>query len=110
MKIISNNFSALTNVNIFKYLFLGGIFHDCMVHDIDLICWVLGEYPTEVLAAAHSFIPEIKEIDDHDTVIAIMKFKSGTIGSIDLSRNAVYGYDQRLEVGQKVFILIQFYH
>ena len=24
----------------------GGIFHDCLVHDIDLICWILGCYPT----------------------------------------------------------------
>ncbi len=26
----------------------GGIFHDCMVHDIDLMTWILGEYPTTV--------------------------------------------------------------
>lgn len=26
----------------------GGIFHDCMVHDIDLMTYVLGEYPTKV--------------------------------------------------------------
>ena len=26
----------------------GGIFHDCMVHDIDLLTWVLGEYPAKV--------------------------------------------------------------
>lgn len=26
----------------------GGIFHDCMVHDIDIITWVLGEYPIKV--------------------------------------------------------------
>lgn len=25
-----------------------GIFHDCMVHDIDLITWILGEYPDKV--------------------------------------------------------------
>lgn len=27
----------------------GGIFHDCLVHDIDIITWVLGEYPTKVI-------------------------------------------------------------
>ena len=27
----------------------GGIFHDCAVHDIDLITWILGEYPSKVL-------------------------------------------------------------
>lgn len=26
----------------------GGIFHDCMVHDIDTITWILGEYPDKV--------------------------------------------------------------
>lgn len=26
----------------------GGIFHDCMVHDFDIITWILGEYPVKV--------------------------------------------------------------
>jgi len=26
----------------------GGIFHDCLVHDIDMVTWVLGEYPDKV--------------------------------------------------------------
>ncbi|XP_011685180.1 PREDICTED: trans-1,2-dihydrobenzene-1,2-diol dehydrogenase-like [Wasmannia auropunctata] len=33
-----------------EYLKLsGGIFHDCMVHDIDIITWVLGEYPDKLM-------------------------------------------------------------
>ncbi|RWS03091.1 inositol 2-dehydrogenase-like protein, partial [Dinothrombium tinctorium] len=76
----------------------GGIFHDCAVHDIDMICWILGEYPITVYAEGHAFIPEIEAIGDYDTVSITMKFASGIIASIDLSRNAVYGYDQRLEV------------
>lgn len=76
----------------------GGIFHDCAVHDIDLICWVMGEYPTHVFAFATAFIPEVAAIKDHDTVAFTMKFSSGAISMTDLSRNAVYGYDQRLEV------------
>lgn len=32
-----------------EYLKLsGGIFHDCLVHDIDMVTWVLGEYPDKV--------------------------------------------------------------
>lgn len=27
----------------------GGIFHDCMVHDIDLMTYIVGEYPIKVL-------------------------------------------------------------
>ncbi|KAG0715183.1 putative oxidoreductase YrbE [Chionoecetes opilio] len=76
----------------------GGIFHDCAVHDIDLTCWVLGEYPTHVFASATAFVPEIAAINDHDTAVFTMKFPSGALSMTDLSRNAVYGYDQRLEV------------
>ncbi|XP_068205694.1 uncharacterized oxidoreductase YrbE-like isoform X2 [Palaemon carinicauda] len=76
----------------------GGIFHDCAVHDIDLICWVIGDYPTHVFASGSAFIPEINAIGDHDTVAFMMKFSSGAISMTDLSRNAVYGYDQRIEV------------
>lgn len=76
----------------------GGIFHDCAVHDVDLICWVIGEYPTHVFASATAFIPEVAEMNDYDTVAFTMKFPSGAISMTDLSRFAAYGYDQRLEV------------
>ncbi|XP_054720943.1 myo-inositol 2-dehydrogenase-like [Uloborus diversus] len=76
----------------------GGIFHDCAVHDLDYICWVLGEYPETVSAVAHSHYEDVKQLDDYDTVAILMKFPSGSIATIDLSRHAVYGYDQRIEV------------
>ncbi|XP_034952655.1 myo-inositol 2-dehydrogenase-like [Chelonus insularis] len=75
----------------------GGIFHDCMVHDIDMMTWILGEYPTRVSVQASANIPEINAINDFDTVVTSLKFPSGTLGVIDLSRNSVYGYDMRLE-------------
>lgn len=76
----------------------GGIFHDCMVHDLDIITWVLGEYPVKVAVQASANIPEIKAIGDFDTVVVTLYFPSGTLGTIDLSRNSNFGYDQRLEV------------
>ncbi|XP_067006624.2 uncharacterized oxidoreductase YrbE [Anabrus simplex] len=76
----------------------GGIFHDCAIHDIDMMCWILGELPNKVFAMAHANIPEIAEIKDFDTVAMVLSFPSGTIGMIDLSRNSCYGYDQRIEV------------
>lgn len=85
----------------------GGIFHDCAVHDIDLVCWVLGEYPTHVFASASAFIPEIAALNDYDTVAFTMKFPSGTISMTDLSRNSVYGYDQRLEVSEELMRPLQ---
>ena len=68
------------------------------MHDIDLICWVLGQFPLRVFASGSAHVPEIAAIGDHDTVAIVMEFEGGAIGTIDLSRNAVYGYDQRLEV------------
>ena len=76
----------------------GGIFHDCCVHDVDVICWIMGESPHTVFCMAHAFHPEIGALNDVDTVGVVMKFPSGAIGQIDLSRHAVYGYDQRIEV------------
>ena len=76
----------------------GGIFHDCCVHDVDLICWIMGEAPHTVFCLANAFHSEIGELNDVDTVGVIMKFPSGAIGQIDLSRHSVYGYDQRVEV------------
>ncbi|KAF2896972.1 hypothetical protein ILUMI_09203 [Ignelater luminosus] len=76
----------------------GGIFHDCAVHDIDMIVWILGEYPIRVAVAASANIPEIAELNDFDTVAIVLTFASGTVGMIDLCRYSNYGYDQRLEV------------
>ena len=69
------------------------------MHDIDTICWILGQFPLRVLASGSAHVPEIAAMGDHDTVAIVMEFEGGAIGTIDLSRNAVYGYDQRLEVG-----------
>ena len=55
----------------------GGIFHDCMVHDIDLMTYILGEYPVQVYTAANAMIPEIAGIKDHDNVVSTFKFASG---------------------------------
>ena len=75
-----------------------GMFHDCAIHDIDIICWIVGEEPIAVMALGSTFDSEIKALGDVDTIAIILKFPSGVLGSIDLSRHSSYGYDQRLEV------------
>jgi len=42
--------------------------------------------------------PDYATVGDLDTSIVTLKFANGAIGVIDNSRQAVYGYDQRLEV------------
>jgi predicted dehydrogenase len=42
--------------------------------------------------------PEIHEIGDVDNAVTTLHFSSGGLGVIDLSRNAVYGYDIHTEI------------
>ncbi len=42
--------------------------------------------------------PEIGKVGDLDTVLIMLKFVDGTLGTIDNSEKATYGYDQRVEV------------
>lgn len=76
----------------------GGVFHDCASHDIDVHRWLIGQDPIEVYASGTAWYPEIKEMNDYDAVVLIMKFPNGITTSIDLHRNSLYGYDQRIEV------------
>jgi len=76
----------------------GGIIFDCSVHDIDMLRFVTGEDPISVYAIGSAFNPQIAAIPDHDQLEMVFKFPSGVIGAIDISRNAAYGYDQRLDL------------
>ncbi|KAI8440169.1 hypothetical protein MSG28_001560 [Choristoneura fumiferana] len=86
----------------------GGVFHDCLVHDFDMACWVLGELPIRVQAHATALIPEVKAIDDFDTIAFLLSFPSGAVAIGDNSRYSAYGYDQRLEAfGNKGMIKVE---
>lgn len=76
----------------------GGIFHDCFVHDLDLILWMARELPVEVYAYGHAYDADYAKLDDYDTAVVSMKFKSGMMSLTDLSRHSASGYDQRIEV------------
>jgi myo-inositol 2-dehydrogenase/D-chiro-inositol 1-dehydrogenase len=76
----------------------GGLFLDMTIHDFDMARFQIGEVK-EVYATGSVLIDdELKSFGDLDTAVITLKFADGTIGSIDNSRQAVYGYDQRLEV------------
>ena len=63
-----------------------------------MVCWIVGDFPSSVYVVAHAHVDFIRSSDDVDTVIILMKFRDGTLATIDLSRFAAYGYDQRFEV------------
>ncbi|HSJ58161.1 MAG TPA: inositol 2-dehydrogenase [Anaerolineae bacterium] len=77
----------------------GGIFLDMMIHDFDMARFLMpGEVESVYAAAAVLVDPAIGEAGDVDTAIVTLHFDDGSIGAIDNSRQAVYGYDQRVEV------------
>ncbi len=76
----------------------GCIFLDLTIHDFDMVRYQMGDVE-EVYATGNVLInPEIGEVDDIDTAVVTLRFANGALGLIDNSRQAVYGYDQRLEV------------
>jgi myo-inositol 2-dehydrogenase/D-chiro-inositol 1-dehydrogenase len=68
-----------------------------------------GSEVEEVYATGEVLVdPEIGKAGDIDTAVAVLKFKNGALGIIDNSRQAVYGYDQRVEVfGSKGCIIAE---
>jgi myo-inositol 2-dehydrogenase / D-chiro-inositol 1-dehydrogenase len=77
----------------------GGMFFDMTIHDFDMARYLTGSEVEEVYTAAGVMVdPGIGEAGDVDTAVVTLKFASGAIVSIDNSRKAVYGYDQRVEV------------
>lgn len=77
----------------------GGIFLDMTVHDFDMIRYLLDDEVKELMAVGSCLVnPEISKYNDIDTAIITFQYKNGGWGIIDNSRQAVYGYDQRVEV------------
>lgn len=81
----------------------GGIFFDMLCHDFDMIHYLSqGQIPEEVYSVGHCYNEDIKQMDDIDMVAVTLKYKTGLIATVDCSRIASYGYDQRVEVfGEK---------
>jgi len=78
----------------------GGIFRDMTIHDLDIGRWLLGEEPVEINAIGSRLIDPamMAKYDDYDTAMVQMQTASGKQCHINNCRNAVYGYDQRIEV------------
>ena len=76
----------------------GGMFLDMSIHDFDMARFLIGDVEEIYATGGVLVAPELNEIGDIDTNIINLKFANGTLGTIDNSRQAVYGYDQRLEV------------
>jgi len=86
----------------------GGIFRDMVIHDLDMARWLLGEEPVEVMATASRLVdPSLEALGDFDTVMVQLRTASGKQCHINCCREALYGYDQRMEVSGSKGMLLQ---
>jgi len=77
----------------------GGIFLDMTIHDFDMARFITGSEVVEVFATgAVRVVPELAEVGDVDTATVTLRHADETLTVIDNSRQAVYGFDQRVEV------------
>ncbi len=76
----------------------GGMFNDMTIHDFDMARYVTGSDVVEVFATGAVRVdPKIGEAGDIDTGVIVLIHESGAITTINNSRKAAYGYDQRVE-------------
>ena len=77
----------------------GGLIADMAIHDFDLARWLMNSEVLRVHSEGDCLVfPELKDVGDIDNAVINLKFVNGAVGNVDVSRNAVYGYDIRTEV------------
>ena len=77
----------------------GGLIIDLGIHDFDLARWLMGSEVARVSSEGGCLAyPELREAGDIDNAVVNLRFQDGAVGNVDLSRNAVYGFDSRTEV------------
>ena len=86
----------------------GGMFLDMTIHDFDMARFLIDDEVVEVYAIGDVRVnPKIGDAGDIDTAIITLRFQNGVLATIDNSREAVYGYDQRVEVfGSKGMVTV----
>ncbi|MGI5327803.1 Gfo/Idh/MocA family protein [Actinomadura nitritigenes] len=77
----------------------GGLFRDCVIHDLDLIRFVTGREVVRVMASgANRGEDFFRENGDVDTGSALLVLDDGTLAQVSATRYNAAGYDARLEL------------
>ena len=77
-----------------------GSMADLGIHKIDLMRYLIGSEITSVYSSMKVLdkkFPDGTPIEVDDNSVEVLTFANGALGVIDNSRQAVYGYDQRVE-------------
>jgi scyllo-inositol 2-dehydrogenase (NAD+) len=77
----------------------GGLIMDMAIHDLDVGRWLMQSEVARVFTEAGTLVFEqLTSVGDFDNAVINLKFASGALGNVEVSRNALYGYDIRTEV------------
>lgn len=77
----------------------GGIWRDLVIHDLDVIPWLLDDEVVSVFATGAVLDdPTYSAYDDVDTATAVLTFASGVQATIAAGRSISDGHDVRTEV------------
>lgn len=76
----------------------GGLFIDMGIHDFDLARWFMGEVTSVHSTGGVLAYPEMQGIGDWDNAFTTLRFASGCIGMVNLSRSGIYGYGIHTEI------------
>lgn len=77
----------------------GGLIVDMAIHDLDIGRWLMRSEVTRVFTEGGTLVfDQLNTVGDFDNAVINLKFASGALGNVEVSRNALYGYDIRTEV------------
>ena len=77
----------------------GGLILDMGIHDFDLARWLVGSEVERVTAEGALLVcDDLQALGDFDQAVINLRFENGTLGNVEVSRTAFYGYDIRTEV------------
>jgi myo-inositol 2-dehydrogenase/D-chiro-inositol 1-dehydrogenase len=76
----------------------GGIWRDLLIHDLDVVPWVVGQQVAEIYTDGTAHSELFDRYDDVDTAVAVLRFTNGLLGVVTGSRHDPRGYDIRLEL------------
>jgi inositol 2-dehydrogenase len=77
----------------------GGLILDMAIHDFDLARWLMADEVRRVQTEGGTLaFPQLNTVGDIDNAVVNMRFQGGALGNVEVSRNALYGYDIRTEI------------
>jgi UDP-N-acetyl-2-amino-2-deoxyglucuronate dehydrogenase len=72
----------------------GGALMNQGIHTVDLLLWLLGDVK-RVYAQSRT---TLHDIESEDTLVSILEFANGAIGTLEATTSVYPGYDRRIEI------------